>query len=114
MNLDITVGAIDFYDWGPPIVFSQESYESPPDVEEEWPPDFSEFTSGHTVTGVGYLNNYDPDDGAGPRDWAIVHDNWWTTPVNMAIPWNNWLANTYIQPLDNAAPEIPTIYDPGD
>jgi len=113
INLDITDGAIDFYDWGPPIMFSQEAPESPPNVEEEWYPDIPEFASGHSVTGVGYLNNYDPGDGGGVRDWAIVHDNWDTTAVNIAIPWQSWLANTYIQPLPNAAPEAPVIYDPG-
>lgn len=110
----ITHGAIDFYDWGPEIFGSYEAPEAPPDVEEEWYPGDPEFASGHTVTGVGYLQNYDPGDGGGARDWAVIHDNWWTTPENVAIPWNNWLANTYVQPLPNTAPETPTIYDPGD
>ncbi len=114
MITGITQGAIDFYDWGPEIFGSYEAPEAPPDVEEEWYPDPGpEFANGHTVTGVGYISNYDPGDGGGARDWVIVHDNWWTTPINVAIPWNNWLANTYVVPLPNAAPETPVIYDPG-
>jgi len=60
----------------------------PPNPEEYW----TLGDIGHAVTGVGYILNWDPD-GAGPApltDYVIVHDNWPTTPVNVAIPWANW------------------------
>jgi len=55
---------------------------------------------GHAVTGVGYKLTWDPD-GAGPipqADWVIVHDNWDTTPENVAIPWANWMCLWHINP----------------
>jgi hypothetical protein len=55
---------------------------------------------GHAVTGVGYILNWDPD-GGGPipsADWVIVHDNWSTTPENVAIPWANWMCIWHINP----------------
>ena len=45
---------------------------------------------GHAVTAVGFLEG-DPD-GSGPLPetrWVIVHDNWASTPENIAIPWKN-------------------------
>jgi hypothetical protein len=60
----------------------------PPDPEEKW--DYGDI--GHAVTGVGYILNWDPD-GLGPlplANWTIVHDNWNTTPKNVAVPWANW------------------------
>jgi hypothetical protein len=44
---------------------------------------------GHTVTVVGYIEQCDVD-GAGSwptADWVIVHDNWTSTPTNVAVPW---------------------------
>jgi hypothetical protein len=55
---------------------------------------------GHAVTGVGYIKNWDPD-GGGPilsDDWVIVHDNWATTPENVAIPWANWMCLYLVSP----------------
>ena len=67
--------------------------------------DWQNFLSGaHTVTGIGYALNYDPD-GIGPlpkTDWLVCHDNWPGTgdPItgSVAVPWRNdlWWANTHI------------------
>jgi hypothetical protein len=67
-----------------------------PNPEEYW--DYGNI--GHAVTGVGYILNWDPD-GAGPipsADWVIVHDNWATTPENVAIPWQNWMCLFPVSP----------------
>jgi hypothetical protein len=71
---------IDLFAWGTPTNYSV-------DPVEYW-----DEGIGHAVTGVGYVLNWDPD-GAGPlgaADYVIVHDNWSTTPENVAIPWLNW------------------------
>lgn len=71
------------YYWGGYMSFSL-----PPNPDEYWTPG----DIGHAVTAVGYILNWDPD-GAGPApltDYVIVHDNWPTTPENVAIPWANW------------------------
>jgi len=67
----------------------------PPNPVEYWSDDV-----GHAVTGVGYILDWDPD-GAGELledDYVIVHDNWATTPVNVAIPWANWKSNHAADP----------------
>ncbi len=46
---------------------------------------------GHAVTTVGFLKG-DPDGERGSLPntfWVIVHDNWASTPQNLAIPWEN-------------------------
>jgi hypothetical protein len=66
-----------------------------PNPEECWDDDI-----GHAVTGVGYILGWDPD-GSGPEpsdDYVIVHDNWPTTPVNVAIPWAHWMSNHSADP----------------
>lgn len=75
------------YDWGDTVNMS--SYPNP---EEHWnlvdsPPDSN---IGHAVTGVGYIPNWNG------KNWAIVHDNWNTTPKNIVIPWANWVATIWI------------------
>jgi len=73
---------ISVHDWG--TDYGGSSYPNP---EEYWGGDV-----GHAVTGVGYKLNWDPD-GSGSLplgDYVIVHDNWPTTPKNIAIPWLNW------------------------
>ncbi len=68
----------------------------PPHPPEYWTP----YDTGHAVTGVGYILGWDPD-GAGPissADWVIVHDNWATTPENVAIPWANWMCLYHVNP----------------
>ncbi len=80
--------SVYFYDWG-------DSVSSSSDPEEVWYGDV-----GHAVTGVGYYQNYDPD-GRGPApaaNWVVVHDNWGSTPKNVAIPWANWKCTTEIDP----------------
>ena len=73
------------------------TYDSlPPAPPEHWT--YSDV--GHAVTGVGYKLAWDPD-GAGPiplADWVIVHDNWSTTPENVAIPWVNWMCLYLVTP----------------
>jgi hypothetical protein len=67
-----------------------------PNPEEYWDAN----NIGHAVTGVGYILNWDPD-GAGPlplTDYVIVHDNWATTPENVAIPWQNWMCLFHVTP----------------
>jgi hypothetical protein len=71
---------VDVFDWGSPVNYST-------DPVEDW-----DENIGHAVTGVGYILNWDPD-GSGPlptNDYVIVHDNWASTPTNVAIPWLNW------------------------
>jgi hypothetical protein len=77
----ITANNITWYDWTQPM------------------------GAGHTVTGVGYATNFDPD-GGGPwpqTDWVICHDTWSTTPPAgfpnlMAVPYWQW---TLGQPVPN-------------
>lgn len=83
--------AIDVFVWGDFMPGSL-----PPNPEEYW----TYGDIGHAVTGVGYILAWDPD-GAGPipsADWVIVHDNWATTPENVAIPWANWMCLFAVSP----------------
>ena len=60
---------------------------------------------GHTVTGIGYALDYDPDDdGTLPQTtWMICHDGWSNTghanTGHVAVPWNEnfWWANTHVE-----------------
>jgi len=82
---------ISIFDWGTPTSSSHF-----PDPEEYW----TTGDIGHAVTGVGYIKNWDPD-GGGPipsYDWVIVHDNWPTTPENVAIPWAWWMCLFPVSP----------------
>jgi hypothetical protein len=83
---------ISVHDWGTSMPGSL-----PPNPSEYWDP-YNDI--GHAVTGVGYILNWDPD-GAGPipsADWVIVHDNWPTTPENVAIPLANWMCLYNVNP----------------
>ena len=82
------------------------------DGQTEWY-DWSSTSTGdaHTVIGMGYALNYDPD-GAGVlpmANWMIAHDGWTTTGMDVAVPWDPyfetslWWANTH------AVPEPATI-----
>jgi len=76
-----TEEVIHVFKWGDDVPCSY-------DPEECWDDDI-----GHAVTGVGYILDWDPDGSSGPLpqdDYVIVHDNWPTTPMNVAIPWANW------------------------
>lgn len=68
----------------------------------------------HTVTGVGYAVNLDPDGPGGPLplgNWLIAHDGWGNTghaaTGHVAVPWNLelWWGNTHIE----VVPEPATI-----
>jgi Divergent InlB B-repeat domain len=69
---------ISVFTWGTPVSYST-------DPVEYWEPDI-----GHAVTGVGYILNWNPGGSAPEGDYVIVHDNWASTPENVAIPWQNW------------------------
>lgn len=95
--------SVYFYDWGDTVSSSD-------DPEEVWYGDV-----GHAVTGVGYFQNYDPD-GAGPApttNWVVVHDNWGSTPKNVAIPWANWKCTTEVDPSKPRWDIIITPIQPG-
>ncbi|HXR47264.1 MAG TPA: hypothetical protein VN784_07460 [Candidatus Limnocylindrales bacterium] len=79
--------------------------------DEEWNMYPGDLGLGHAVTAVGYIPQGDvldpgPGLGLGPTDWVIVHDNWFSTPRNVIIPFDfidgmgnqNWVANTYAFP----------------
>mgnify|MGYP000411161115 CR=1 FL=1 len=114
------LGIVDFYLWGPPRTSSM-----PPEPMENWNFNSGPEGIGHAVTGVGYYSNFDPDS-SGPlplTDWIICHDNWPTTPVNVAIPWANWKATITADPgrivqpdslywKDYNGPHIPGGYMP--
>ncbi len=90
---------IHVFKWGGALNHSWEEhdYDNP---EEEWNFYEGEECIGHAVTGVGYILNWDPD-GSGPLpsdDYVIVHDNWDTTPENVAIPWDNWNSSHAVDP----------------
>jgi hypothetical protein len=83
---------IDVFDWGSGWIPGS----LPPAPPEYW----TYGDIGHAVTGVGYITAWDPD-GAGPipsDDWVIVHDNWATTPENVAIPWAWWMCLYAVTP----------------
>ena len=87
---------IEFYNWGP-----IQGGSLPPNPEETWNLNYGQECVGHAVTGVGYYANYDPDGYMGPlpqTDWIICHDNWPTTGVNIAIPWQFWAATVAADP----------------
>ncbi|NQU76902.1 MAG: PEP-CTERM sorting domain-containing protein [Planctomycetes bacterium] len=73
------------------------------DGQIQWYDWSTSSSDAHTVTGVGYAINWDPDAG-GPLlagNWMIAHDGWGTTGVNVAVPWddfftNIWWANTHV------------------
>jgi hypothetical protein len=85
-----------------------------PHPHEDWYFDEKPNSVGHAVTGVGYLMGWDPD-GGGPipmTDWIICHDNWATTPVNIAIPWVDslWIATFTADPgADTILPYISCV-----
>ncbi len=74
---------------------------------------------GHAVTAVGYIRAGDANDPGpglqlGPTDWVIVHDNWFSTPRNVIVPYGSpnpppngtmaaaWVANTTAVPWPTA------------
>ena len=81
-----------FAAWGEPIASTQEIRPEKPEEEKksEVPVEYWKAGVGHAVTAVGFLEG-DPDgSGSLPNTlWVIVHDNWASTPQNLAIPWEN-------------------------
>jgi len=70
-----------FAEWGDPIDTTLELKDKkvPNEVYNK-----GDTVMGHAVTGVGFLVE--------ERDvkrWALVHDNWATTPENVAVPWEH-------------------------
>jgi hypothetical protein len=94
-----------YYQWGPPPAPGTTNAEN-----EVWNLYDGGMGLGHAVTVVGYIPQGDIlDPGPGllgimaPTDWVIVHDNWFSTPRNVIIPFDfvgngNWVANTYAWP----------------
>jgi len=107
---------VSYYTWGESVISTEEMSGEPDGVEEYWSQyegDYAGYSTGHDVTGVGYINDYDAGDGV-TRDWVVVHDNWSTTPEDVAIPWNNWLGTLTVEPQPNTVPEAPVLVDPGE
>ncbi len=106
----VTQSGVRFYTWGEP-----QNQPDPGNPNEEWTdattPTAGGSLVGHMTTAVGYWKNYDPDGAGGPlpqTNWVIVHDNWPTTAVDVAIPWQKtqqfspWAASTTV---NTAAPQ---------
>jgi hypothetical protein len=87
----------------------------PNDENEYWNLYDNDMTLGHAVTCVGYISAGDPADrgpqlGLGATDWVIVHDNWFNTPRNVAVPYGSvgqfsaaFVANTTAVPWPTQA-----------
>jgi hypothetical protein len=92
-----------YYQWGLPPAPGTTNAEN-----EVWNLYEGDMGLGHAVTAVGYIPQGDvldpgPGLGLGFTDWVIVHDNWFSTPRNVIIPFDfvgsgNWVANTYAWP----------------
>jgi hypothetical protein len=83
----VNMDTVYLYSWGEAVP------NSGGEPWEEW--NYSDWEGpaniGHAVTGVGYFiyqGNF----------YAIVHDNWPSTPQNVAVPWNNWMATISVDP----------------
>ncbi len=72
------VDTILIHYWGPILPNSAFDPEAP---WEEWNLETGDNGIGHAVTGVGYIVD--------TLEFAIVHDNWRSTPKNIAIQWIN-------------------------
>jgi hypothetical protein len=92
-----------YYQWGPVPVPGTTNAEN-----EVWNSYAGDLGLGHAVTAVGFIPAGDVLDPGptlpgimAPTDWIIVHDNWFSTPRNVIIPFdfaNSWVANTYAYP----------------
>lgn len=78
LNPENVQDTIYIYQWG--SLLSNSGYD-PDAPEEEWNMESGEGTIPHAVTGVGYIID--------TLEYAIVHDNWSSTPENIAVPWQN-------------------------
>lgn len=96
---------VDLFSWG--IEVANSGMTSLGEVEgtpfELWDPG----SIGHAVTVVGFIPNYDAGDGNGTQDWLIVHDNWSSTPEDVAVPWDNWSRVVFADPGPSTTPINP-------
>jgi hypothetical protein len=85
---------VQYYEWLADVddtghVDYMPTYRDDDNNESSTPPSFQEWNGtnlGHTVTGVGYVLNFDHPSGTGLRDWVIVRDNFPSTGTNVAVP----------------------------
>lgn len=94
--LNMSLAEAQLHNWGRAISSSSAAIYDAPSEEWSWSGSPDSWL-GHAVTGIGYIEDYDPD-GLGAKDWAIVHDNWSATPKVIGIPWANWMALTTSAP----------------
>ena len=91
---------VTFATWGEPISSTEVLRKKDPKVpDEEWGKE-AEAGIGHAVAAVGFLVG-DPD-GEGPlpdTKWLVVHDNWASTPRDIAIPWDSVVGIVIVQGL---------------
>ena len=85
-----TEETINVFAWGDQVSSSQNPLEN-------WNLENGKECIGHAVTGVGYVLDWDPAN-LGPADYIIVHDNWGSTPENIAIPWAFWNSSHVADP----------------
>jgi hypothetical protein len=89
IEINKETGLIHFASWGVALDATDVLHKHDPKVPVEvWN---EKQGIGHCVTGVGFIKG-DPDGVDGPlaeQIWVIVHDNWETTPENIAIAWNH-------------------------
>jgi len=95
----------DVFTFGPQIMMSFEAMLAGDIPIEEWSPG----DIGHSVTAVGYVLDYDINDGNGAQNWIIVHDNWSVTPENIAIPFENWTYSVHPSPAADTVPGTTTV-----
>ena len=88
------VNGVQYYEWLGAVPDTNDAsyaptYRDDDNNESSAPPSFQEWNGtnlGHTVTGVGYVLNFDYPGGPGVRDWIIVRDNFPQTGTNVAVP----------------------------
>ena len=92
--------SVTFAMWGEPISSTETLRKKDPKVPvEEWGKGAQDGI-GHAVAAVGFLVG-DPD-GVGSlpdTNWVVVHDNWASTPRDIAIPWDEVVGILIVQGL---------------
>jgi hypothetical protein len=95
---------ITFYSWGNAISNTEGATLEDTEIWEDWYEDYigggAEYSDGHSVTAIGYVEDYDAGDGDGEQDWVIFHDSWDTIAGTGAIPLDKWMALTTIYPQE--------------